>query len=103
MKKIFSMKSTTLATLLCTSFAIPGMSKAELSTDQYQRQEIIRQVLEEAPEGDLRVIRREVRDVARREDIINLPLPLFKRVLELAARPHSYLPLTTFSETGGAS
>jgi hypothetical protein len=38
-----------------------------------------------------------------RGDIRSLPEPLQDRLLELAARPHSYLPLTVFSEADGPS
>lgn len=45
----------------------------------------------------------EVRAFAEREDIRPLPAPLKARLLELAARPHSYLPLTVFSEADASS
>jgi hypothetical protein len=35
--------------------------------------------------------------VAHREDVSNLPDALKTRLVELAGRPHSYLPLTVFS------
>ena len=40
----------------------------------------------------------ETRQFARRGDIRQLPRLLQARLIELAARPHSYLPLTAFSE-----
>jgi hypothetical protein len=41
--------------------------------------------------------------LARRADIKLLPAPLQDRVVELALRPHSYLPLTVFGEAETAS
>jgi len=38
------------------------------------------------------------RSLRERGDIKFLPAPLQERLLELAGRPHSYLPLTVFSE-----
>jgi hypothetical protein len=38
------------------------------------------------------------RSLRERGDIRFLPAPLQERLLELAGRPHSYLPLTVFSE-----
>lgn len=91
-------------------------TKKEVSTNQRNqkairikerrlRKKIIRQVIREAPEQEssLRTIIRDVLTVALRGDVKNLPLPLYKRLLELAARPHSYLPTTAFAEADGAS
>jgi len=47
--------------------------------------------------------RREIRDFLRRGDIRSLPAPLKLRLLEQAVRPHSYLPLTAFSEADSPS
>ena len=77
--------------------------KRNRGSGRSQRRRIISQVINQAPTGDAREIRQNVRDLARRGDIKNLPLPLFRRLLELAARPHSYLPLTAFSEADGSS
>jgi hypothetical protein len=40
----------------------------------------------------------DVATVARRGDVVNLPEPLETRLLQLAARPHSYLPLQPRAE-----
>ncbi len=42
-------------------------------------------------------------EVANRGDIRQLPAPLKERLVELAARPHSVLPVQTFAEADGAS
>ncbi len=131
MKKINIILTQAIATLIFTSVSLPALSETEnssiptenssITTEQIinsssngrlrrerrnirrQRRRIIRQVINDAPEGDRRSIRRDVLTVARREDIRELPLPLYERLLELAARPHSYLPLTAFAEADGAS
>ena len=36
--------------------------------------------------------------VAQRQDVRHLPAPLKNRLVQLAERPHTYLPLTVFSE-----
>jgi hypothetical protein len=40
--------------------------------------------------------------VATRGDVINLPGPLKDRLIQLADRPHTYLPLQVFAEADGA-
>ncbi len=40
---------------------------------------------------------KDVETVARRGDIANLPEPLETRILQLAARPHTYLPIHAFA------
>ena len=41
--------------------------------------------------------------VASRGDVVNLPQPLKDRLIRLADRPHSYLPIQAFAEADGAS
>ena len=41
--------------------------------------------------------------VAARGDIANLPQPLKDRLVQLANRPHTYLPIQAFAEADGAS
>ena len=41
---------------------------------------------------------RDVVTVAQRGDVVNLPEPLQTRLLQLAARPHTYLPIHAFAE-----
>ncbi len=40
----------------------------------------------------------DVATIARRGDVANLPETLEKRILQLAARPHTYLPIHAFAE-----
>ena len=41
--------------------------------------------------------------VASRGDVVNLPQPLKDRLIQLADRPHSYLPIQAFAEADRAS
>src|SRR6266446_1563705 len=41
--------------------------------------------------------------VASRGDIVHLPQPLLDRLLQLADRPHTYLPMQAFAEADGPS
>jgi hypothetical protein len=41
--------------------------------------------------------------VTSRGDIVNLPQPLKDRLIQLADRPHTYLPMQAFDEADGAS
>jgi hypothetical protein len=41
--------------------------------------------------------------VSARGDVVNLPPPLQNRLVQLADRPHSFLPIQAFSEADGAS
>src|SRR5258705_4330128 len=45
----------------------------------------------------------DVATVRNRGDIAQLPKPLKDRLLRLAARPHTYLPLQAFAEADGPS
>src|SRR5262249_13762328 len=43
------------------------------------------------------------RKVAERKDVRQLPTPLKERLVEIAERPHTYLPITAFSEAADPS
>lgn len=115
MKNKHSVISSTLAAIISASVIFPtaiqaenfkqsgSENRSENIINKFQRKRVIRQVINQAPEGDLRAIRRDVIRVALREDVRNLPLPLYKRLLELAARPHTFLPSIAFSEADDAS
>src|SRR6516162_1573032 len=45
----------------------------------------------------------DVTTVSRRGDVVNLPNPLKTRLLQLAARPHTYLPIHAFAEAVNAN
>ncbi|MCI0747400.1 MAG: hypothetical protein L0Y58_18495 [Verrucomicrobia subdivision 3 bacterium] len=44
---------------------------------------------------------RDAREIAKRGDITTLPGPLKDRIVEMAGRPHTYVPQTVFSEVAG--
>jgi len=46
---------------------------------------------------------RDQKELANRGDIRLLPPPLKGRLIELAGRPHTYLPATAFSEADNPS
>ncbi len=46
---------------------------------------------------------RDEKEVANRGDVKFLPVPLKNRLIELAGRPHTYLPATAFSEAANPS
>ncbi len=52
----------------------------------------------EAGSQNAQTLRQDMRQVARRGDVRRLPAPLRQRLVEMAGRPHSLLPLTVFSE-----
>ena len=45
--------------------------------------------------------RQDAREIAERGDIASLPGPLKDRIVEMAGRPHTYVPQTVFSEVKG--
>ncbi len=46
---------------------------------------------------------RDANEIAERGDVRNLPAPLKERIVELAQRPHTYVPLRVFSEAPSPS
>lgn len=60
-------------------------------------------LFQELRAGADRSLIREALRVARRGDVRPLPFPLRKRIVEVAARPHSSPPLPLFSEADDAS
>src|SRR5207249_2904447 len=62
------------------------------------RRELIRAEQPPAPCFPNETAALDVATVARRGDIVNLPEPLETRILQLAARPHTYLPIHAFAE-----
>src|SRR5258708_38203317 len=45
----------------------------------------------------------DIAALATRDDVVGLPAPLKNRLLRLAGRPHTYLPLQIFAEADGRS
>lgn len=96
-------RSTTPQTQAGSKHASQRDAKKQRRAEKSQRRVIVQQVIQNAPDGIRQEIRRDVLSVASRDDVRQLPLPLYKRLLELAARPHTYLPQTAFAEADDAS
>ncbi len=62
------------------------------------RRELIRAEQPPAPCTPNETAALDIATVGRRGDIANLPEPLETRMLQLAARPHTYLPIHAFAE-----
>src|SRR5262245_24706469 len=45
--------------------------------------------------------KQDAREIALRGDVVSLPGPLKDRIVEMAGRPHTYVPQTLFSEVKG--
>src|SRR6059036_1227147 len=45
----------------------------------------------------------DAQQVAERRDVRQLPTPVKSRLVEIAERPHTYLPITAFSEAASPS
>jgi hypothetical protein len=54
-------------------------------------------------EQNARTLRKDARQVARRGDVRPLPEPLKERLVEMAGRPHTFVPMTVFNEAEDAS
>ena len=84
-------------TALCVSTrAQDGKGKEDRDGDE--RRELIRAEQPSAPCTPNQTAARDVETVARRGDVVSLPEPLETRILQLAARPHTYLPIHAFAE-----
>jgi len=90
------------AALFLTGLCLATFSIATSAQDQGRRdtdrKELIRAEQPPAPCFPNETAAVDVATVARRGDIVNLPEPLETRILQLAARPHTYLPIHAFAE-----
>ncbi len=89
---VFLVTGLCLATL---SVSTSGQDQGRHDTD---RRELIRAEQPPAPCFPNETAALDVATVARRGDVANLPEPLETRILQLAARPHTYLPIHAFAE-----
>jgi len=72
--------------------------KSKEDQDSDERRGLIRAEQPPSPCTANETAGQDVATVARRGDIVNLPEPLQTRLLQLAARPHTYLPIHAFAE-----
>jgi transposase-like protein len=98
--------SPLIAVAVTVSLAL-GLSSAWATTDKQDRVDSKTEALDlslgnsrqDQPGGqNARTLRQDAREVARHGDARNLPDELRERLVELAGRPHSQLPLTVFNE-----
>lgn len=90
-----------LVTSLCSAafgVAISAQEESRHGDDRDDRRELIRNEQPPAPCTPNRTATQDVATVARRGDIAHLPEPLETRMLQLAARPHSILPVQARAE-----
>ena len=80
---------------IATAAQDDATDKGRRDTD---RRELIRAEQPPTPCFPNATAAKDVETVARRGDIANLPEPLETRILQLAARPHTYLPIHAFAE-----
>src|SRR5229473_8569909 len=73
-------------------------NKTDKNQRDNDRSELIRAEQPPPPCTPNETAARDVATVDRRGDIVNLPVPLETRLLQLAARPHSYLPIQARAE-----
>ncbi len=90
------------AVFLVTGLCLVTLSVATSAQDQGRRdtdrRDLIRAEQPPAPCTPNETAAQDVATIARRGDIANLPEPLETRLLQLAARPHTYLPIHAFAE-----
>ena len=98
MHKSQLLKATTLAAALVTLGASLGVDQAAAQSgrDIFARKFQGKQDSDE--QRDHRDNKREIIDFANRGDIKPLPAPLKNRLIRLAKRPHTFLPMTLFAE-----
>ena len=93
-----AVSSAVLVTILClAAFSVATSAQDEGRRDT-DRKELIRAEQPPAPCFPNETAVSDVATVARRGEIINLPGPLETRLLQLTARPHTYLPIHAFAE-----
>jgi len=93
------------AALFATGLSLTGLSAPGWAQGQDDKDDeggrlkaIVRAEQPPAPCTPNETAARDVATVARRGDVVNLPEPLQTRLLQLAARPHTYLPIHAFAE-----
>ena len=78
-------------------------AKRQAEREVRQAERRVRQAERRANRAERRLQQDEVQRVRNRDDIRPLPDPLRDRLIELARRPHTYVPQTAFSEADDPS
>jgi len=87
-----------VAGLCSTVFSVGAWAQGQEDDDGGRFSALIRAEQPPAPCTPNETAVQDVNAVARRGDVAHLPDPLKTRLLQLAARPHSYLPIHAFAE-----
>ena len=95
--------SAVLATVLCLATFSVATSAQDQGRRDTDRRDLIRAEQPPPPCTPNETAAQDVATVARRGDIVNLPEPLETRLLQLAARPHTFLPIQAFAEATNAN
>src|SRR5262249_57751424 len=83
----------TLLTAMTLSLTVVAHSAAQGVEDPRGRK-----ARRERGREDQQTLLRDAKAIAKRGDIVGLPTPLTQRIVEMAARPHSVLPLPPFDQ-----
>src|SRR5215470_13505127 len=86
------------ASLCSTVFSVGAWAQSQEDDDGGRFSALIRAEQPPAPCRPNETAVQDVTTVARRGDVDHLPDPLKTRLLQLAARPHTYLPIHAFAE-----
>ncbi|HKW32270.1 MAG TPA: hypothetical protein VJN92_04650 [Candidatus Acidoferrum sp.] len=94
-----------VAGLCLTGFSVAGRAQGQgdQGDDGGRLSALIRAERPLAPCTPNETAVQDVTTVSRRGDVVNLPDPLKTRLLQLAARPHTYLPIHAFAEAVNAN
>src|SRR5215467_13746682 len=94
-----AMTATLFVTGLCsTVFSVGAWAQGQEDDDGGRFSALIRAEQPPAPCTANETAVQDVTTVSRRGDVVHLPDPLKTRLLQLAARPHTYLPIHAFAE-----
>src|SRR5262245_3887263 len=95
-------RRTVMASAPLLASALLGLAVFTIKTSSAQEQAVTSQS-SRARSMRQEKNRNDTREFARRGDIRRLPPLLKARLIEIAARPHSFLPITAFSEADDPS
>src|SRR5215469_9570094 len=87
-----------VAGLCLTGLSVVARAQGQEDDDGDRFSALIRAEQPPAPCTPNETAVQDVTTVSRRGDVANLPDPLKTRLLQLAARPHTYLPIHAFAE-----
>ena len=92
-----------VAGLCLTGLSVVARAQGQEDDDGGRFSALIRAEQPPAPCAPNETAVQDVTTVSRCVDVVNLPNPLKTRLLQLAARPHTYLPIHAFAEAVNAN